>query len=80
MTVEGTVYLDHAGTTPLDPKVLDAMVPYFTQHFGNPSSLHSVAAADSNGEKYGLPLGYSELADQASWAHLQLVLEEVFSD
>ena len=42
MTVEGTVYLDHAGTTPLDPKVLEAMVPYFTQHFGNPSSLHSV--------------------------------------
>ncbi len=42
MTVEGTVYLDHAGTTPLDSKVLDAMVPYFTQHFGNPSSLHSV--------------------------------------
>ena len=42
MTVEGTVYLDHAGTTPLDSKVLEAMVPYFTQHFGNPSSLHSV--------------------------------------
>ncbi len=42
MTVEGTVYLDHAGTTPLDSKVLEAMVPYFTQRFGNPSSLHSV--------------------------------------
>jgi cysteine desulfurase len=42
MTVEGTVYLDHAGTTPLDSKVLEAMVPYFSQHFGNPSSLHSV--------------------------------------
>ena len=42
MTVEGTVYLDNAGTTPLDSKVLEAMVPYFTQHFGNPSSLHSV--------------------------------------
>ena len=42
MTVEGTVYLDHAGTTALDPKVLEAMVPYFTQHFGNPSSIHSV--------------------------------------
>jgi cysteine desulfurase len=42
MTVEGTVYLDHAGTTPLDSKVLEAMIPYFSQHFGNPSSLHSV--------------------------------------
>jgi len=42
MTVEGTVYMDHAGTTALDPKVLEAMIPYFSKHFGNPSSLHSV--------------------------------------
>ena len=42
MTVEGTVYLDHAGTTSLDPKVLEAMLPYFSERFGNPSSLHSV--------------------------------------
>jgi cysteine desulfurase len=42
MTVEGTVYLDHAGTTALDPKVLEAMIPYFTERFGNPSSLHTV--------------------------------------
>ncbi len=42
MTVEGTVYLDHAGTTSLDPKVLEAMIPFFTEHFGNPSSIHSV--------------------------------------
>jgi len=34
--------LDHAGTTPLDSKVLEAMVPYFSERFGNPSSLHSV--------------------------------------
>jgi cysteine desulfurase len=42
MTVEGTVYLDHAGTTALDSKVLEAMIPYFSERFGNPSSLHSV--------------------------------------
>ena len=41
MTVEGTVYLDHAGTTALDLKVLEAMIPYFNEHFGNPSSLHT---------------------------------------
>lgn len=36
------VYMDHAGTSPLDPMVLAAMEPYLTQIFGNPSSIHSV--------------------------------------
>ena len=35
-----TVYLDHAATTPLRPEVLEAMEPYLTEHFGNPSSIH----------------------------------------
>ena len=38
----GIVYMDHAGTTPLAPEVLGAMTPYFTQLFGNPSSIHTV--------------------------------------
>lgn len=36
------VYLDHAATTPLDPDVLSAMLPYFTERYGNASTLYSM--------------------------------------
>lgn len=35
------VYLDNAATTALSPRVLEAMLPYFTQYYGNPSSVHA---------------------------------------
>ena len=36
------IYLDHAATTPTHPEVVEAMLPYFSDAFGNPSSLHSL--------------------------------------
>src|SRR5258705_921789 len=35
------IYFDNAATTPLDKEVLEAMLPYMTTHFGNPSSIYS---------------------------------------
>lgn len=34
------IYMDHAATTPVDPLVLEAMIPYFSTNFGNPSSIY----------------------------------------
>jgi cysteine desulfurase len=49
------VYFDNAATTPLDPEVLEAMLPFLQNHFGNPSSLHGhgrqVRAAIENARK-----------------------------
>ena len=32
------IYLDYSATTPVDPRVVDAMIPWFPEHFGNPQS------------------------------------------
>ncbi|RMF54715.1 MAG: aminotransferase class V-fold PLP-dependent enzyme, partial [Calditrichaeota bacterium] len=39
-SIEKKVYLDYNATTPVDPDVLETMLPFFKEHYGNPSSLH----------------------------------------
>jgi cysteine desulfurase len=59
---ERTIYLDHAATTALDPRVLDAMLPYFTTEYGNASSIytlgrHAMQAIDGAREQVAEILG-----------------------
>ena len=44
-----SVYLDHAATTAVLPEVVEAMLPYFTERFGNPSSVHAWGRAAHQG-------------------------------
>ena len=43
------MYMDHAATTFMKPEVLAAMAPYFSRHFGNPSSLYRFARESRKG-------------------------------
>jgi cysteine desulfurase len=53
------IYLDHAATTPLDPRVLEAMTPYLTSAWGNPSSLY----AEAQDARRGLDAARKSIAD-----------------
>jgi cysteine desulfurase len=58
---DGVIYMDHAATTPLDPRVFERMRPYFSELFGNPSSIYglgrkSLAALDAAHETVALLL------------------------
>ncbi len=55
----GDVYLDNNATTMVDPAVVEAMLPFFTEQFGNPSSMHSF------GNKVGLALKQARKQIQA---------------
>lgn len=56
----------------VDADLLFVLLPGATHGFTNP-------LATERGKKYGLPLRYSEAADQAAWNHMQLVLQDAFS-
>ncbi|MFQ5471822.1 MAG: cysteine desulfurase family protein [Dehalococcoidia bacterium] len=54
------IYLDHSATTPLDPRVLDAMLPYLSDHWGNPSSLY----VEAQEARKGLDVSRNTIADR----------------
>lgn len=47
MSNQKFIYLDHAASTPVAPEVLQAMLPYFSETYGNPSGMHQQARASS---------------------------------
>ena len=57
--MERFIYLDNAATTKVNPKVLEAMLPYFTEKFGNASPIYSIAAES----KKAITEGREQIAD-----------------
>jgi len=59
------IFLDHASTSKVDPEVIETMVPYFSTHYGNPSSLHffgrdALQGVEKGREQVGTLLGARE--------------------
>src|SRR5205085_941875 len=55
-------YLDHAATTPVAPEVIEAMLPYFAETYGNPATLYAAGAeardaVDSARESIAIAIG-----------------------
>lgn len=48
MGIKRTIYMDHSATTFVKPDVVKEMIPFFTEHFGNPSSIYGMARESKN--------------------------------
>ncbi len=59
MAQDSYIYLDHAATTPVHSEVVEAMLPYWTDYYGNPSSVHNIG----RGADKGLTLAREKFAD-----------------
>lgn len=63
------IYLDHSATTPVDPRVIEAMLPYWTAGYGNPSSIH----AHGRKAKQGLETARRTIAARLNCKPSQLI-------
>jgi len=67
-TTPRTVYLDYAATTPVDQRVVTAMLPYLTEHYGNPNSLYGLGrdayrALEAARESFARDIGAADPAE-----------------
>ena len=65
------IYLDHAATTPLRREALEAMLPYLTEHYGNPSSPHGA------GRRAAVLAGTSALVGNSSMVELRTLTPSI---
>ena len=56
-----TVYMDYAATTYTKPEVLDEMIPYFTQFYGNPSSIYSISRETKKALRFSKGIDWQKL-------------------
>ena len=54
MTPHFPIYLDYGATTPCDPRVVDAIVPWLREHFGNPASRSQGTIASTTRGSHGV--------------------------
>jgi len=66
---QGLIYLDHAATSPMHPEALEAMLPYLTSAFGNPSSVYDIGRESKNA---------IELARESVASELGADIREIF--
>lgn len=63
-----SVYLDYAATTPVDPRVVDVILPFFTERYGNPNSLYALGrdayrALEATRESFATNIGAAQAAE-----------------